>query len=434
VPAGVTSFNFGATPASGGTLPIAFLTAHQSHLTWYSISSGWTTVQNGEYTEELASGPIQSGTSAFSGTATLSAKSSYPGAADVVLLNPAASTNIATPTPSPSAAPTNTPAPTPAPTSTPTSTSSSPYVVDGCHVYAANDWLTTNLITGGSAYASNTVDPNSAAILSNFSAAYSSYNKLNVNGVTASISGHAVINKATNATSMYTIQGLSWGFANDPYNDDSTRQLPWSGSFLNGSGEHTIVLNTQTCVDYEVYGTSWNGSSISASDGYVHNLNHPFNNQYQTDGGLITKSGIPLLGTLDVGEDASAPSINHIAYMLIPGSDSSSVAAGGYVAPATAAATCVSSCTNKLPFGARLRLNSSKYTCPSASTNPQAHKICVQLETYGAIVMDHDGPYNYGIQLSESANGTNPWNANDVAALNGIPITDFDVMTLGTIH
>jgi hypothetical protein len=301
-------------------------------------------------------------------------------------------------------------------------------------VYTANDWFTTNLRTGGSAYASSTVDPNSAGILSNVNSAYGNP-QFNVNGVTVSIANNAVVYRASNATPLYSIGNLDWGFTNDPYNDDpSPYKIPWSSNFAHGAGDHNIVLNTDTCVDYELYGASWTGSAISADDGYVHNLNHPFNTQYSTDGGAITKSGLPMLGTLDVGEDASAASINHIAYMLIPGSDSSSMASGGYVAPATAGATCVSFCSQELPMGARLRLNASKYTCPSASSYPQANKICVQLETYGAIVGDHDGVTTYQIRLAETGDGTNPWNANDVDVLNGIPITDWDVMTLGTIH
>lgn len=317
---------------------------------------------------------------------------------------------------------------------------SSPYVLDGCPVYTAHDWLTTNLLIGGSPYVSNTADRNSPKIIAHFSAAFGDP-VFSINGTNASVSGNAVVNQATNATPLHTIQGLSWGFFNDPHNDDPKKQIPWTNGFLNGSADHAIVLNTQTCVDYEVYDAHWNGSSFAATDGYVHNLNDSFESQYRIDGGTMTKSGIPLIGTMDVGEDAAMPTINHIAYLLIPGMDGSSIAAGGYVAPATAGAPCVARCSNALPFGARLRLNSSKYTCPATSTNPQAHKICVQLETYGAIVMDHNGcPAScsgaqlYSTRLSATSSGGNPWNEDDVSALNGIPLSDWDVMSLGDVH
>lgn len=86
-------------------------------------------------------------------------------------------------------------------------------------------------------------------------------------------------------------------------------------------------------------------------------------------------------------------------------------------------------------MGARLRLNSAKYTCPRASSNPQAHKVCVAMQTYGILVVDHNGSSSsFGPSVMMKSDGTNPWDANDLSALNGIPITAFDVITLGTIH
>jgi hypothetical protein len=157
----------------------------------------------------------------------------------------------------------------------------------------------------------------------------------------------------------------------------------------------------------------------------------------QTTGG-VTVADLPLLGTADIGQDASAPSINHIAYVVLPGPYG--VAEKGRVAPAGFGAACSSYCTNAIPYGARLRLNPSKYACPSASTNPQAHKICVQLETYGMIVGDQTGAGNkFIITVGRNPDGSNPWNASDVNAISatgghGIPLQDFDVMTLGTVR
>jgi hypothetical protein len=298
-------------------------------------------------------------------------------------------------------------------------------------VYSAGDWFTTNLRTGRSSYVSSKVDPQSSEIISNFDTAYSSP-QFNVNGTSVSVPSNAVVNRATYLTRTYTVSGTR--ILNDRYNDDPSNTVPWSNVFIIGGSEHAIVLNTQTCVTWELYGPRWNRASLSAANGYVHNLHYAFDTQYETDSNYITRAGIPMLGTLDVGEDAFAPSINHIAYMLIPGSDNNSIAAGGYVAPATSGARCVRFCAHPLPFGARLLLNATKYTCPNARYYPQANKICVQLETYGAIIVDHDGVDTYQIRLSETANGTNPWDASDVAALNGIPITDWDVMSLGTVR
>jgi hypothetical protein len=75
------------------------------------------------------------------------------------------------------------------------------------------------------------------------------------------------------------------------------------------------------------------------------------------------------------------------------------------------------------------------YACPNPVTNPQANKICEQMETYGAIVMDYNGASGlYSTVLGQTSTGNNPWNASDVSVLNGIPLSDWDVMTLGTVY
>jgi hypothetical protein len=131
--------------------------------------------------------------------------------------------------------------------------------------------------------------------------------------------------------------------------------------------------------------------------------------------------------------------------LILPGTDNSrptgnclteSCAAGGFVDPANAGPACADYCSNPIPFGARLRLNPAKYTCPPASSNPQAHKICVQLETYGAIVVDHGAPAGtFEIPVGPSSDDSNPWNPSDVSAISstsghGIPLIDFDIMAL----
>jgi hypothetical protein len=328
---------------------------------------------------------------------------------------------------------------------------SSPYVLNGCPIYTANDWFTTNLATGGSSYVSNTVDPNSANIIKNLLAAHGGSITLDVNASTSSVDNMGeTANLATSTTPMYNVSASS--FFDDPWGDDTAKTMPWSSSFKSegtcGSGDcHTIVMTgaagnpsgTHPCMDYETYAHSFSlsGSTFGTQYFAVHNLTRPYNDQMQTTGG-VTVADLPLLGTADIGQDASAPSINHIAYVVLPGPYG--VAEKGRVAPAGFGAACSSYCTNAIPYGARLRLNPSKYACPSASTNPQAHKICVQLETYGMIVGDQTGAGNkFIITVGRNPDGSNPWNASDVNAISatgghGIPLQDFDVMTLGTVR
>lgn len=429
-----------ATPSNSADIALALQLPLTRGVTW-TDAPGWTRgMTAAEWNGESLYAQLSS-TSAVSESSTSSTAAS--GYSAIVLLQPTAgSSATVTPTPSaaPSAAPTVAPTVAPTPAATVAPSSSSPYVLDGCHVYTANDWFTTNLATGGSAYATNTVDPHSAQIIANFDLANGNPT-FSINGSTVSIASHVIANQATNATPMLPASGFTFV---DPTGADRGNAMPWQSSFYGGQFEHTEVLNTQTCVDYETYGTNWSSGNtvFHAANGEVHDLKQPFNSQLQLDGATLTQGGVPLIGTEDLGEDVQQPSINHIAYMMIPPNGNNSLGSGGYVYPASHGTTCVSAngsnCTYKLPLGARLRLNPSRYNCDTnvpAAAYPQAHKVCVQLETYGAIVMDHNGESHlYNIMISEKADGTNPWNESDVSRLNGIPLTDWDVMTLGTIH
>jgi len=451
ISSGTTQFNFGSgvRPTVVGAFPLAFFSAHQDGHSWSSITSGWTIAStNGDYSEMIASGPVQAGTTAVNATAVLSSGSNYTGSADILLLNPASGTASPGPTAAPTTAPTSGPAPTPTPgpVSTPApAPQSSGYSYHGCLVYAANDWYTTNLIMGGSSYVSNAVDPNSANIIANMNNALPNLS-FNYGSGASGIAGEEAVNLATNSTPRYTVQGTT--MKNDPYNDDSNNQMPWTNGFLQEGTIgcaydcHSIALNTSTCVDYETYrygSQSWNGSSFTASNGYVHNLHYPLNNQYSGDSGAVDAAGVPLLGSTDFGEELSQSSINHIIGFIWGGPSSGTYGVGGYVAPATNAESCGHYCTNALPYGARLRLHSS-YACPSAASSPQANKVCNQLKTYGMMLTDTAGSLGgsygqAGLRLGESAGGGNPWNNSDMQQLlSNLRITDFDVMNLGTIH
>jgi hypothetical protein len=436
------------TPSSGGELALVFnMPDSLSSLSW-STPSGWTrkvgptSVWSGEGIAQNVTS-----TSAVSETSTIS--SSSQGFAGVVLLKTTGSTS----TPSPTATPASTPRPNPTPTQAPTpSPTSSPtvhgqYAYHGCKVFTSNDWLTTNLVSGGSTYVTNTVDPNSANIIRNLTAAYGN---IPFNYDVQPTLTVANIDTETNVKANPSISGLGYGFGNDPENDDpSPHHIPiTSGTFyqegtstLCSHGDcHVVVLDTVKCLDYETYrsgGYSWNGSTYSAQGGGVENLNHPFNTEPDT----VTAADIPMMGTADWGEDLAYQNsscqpncaIPHTLAVLMP---IAGKALGGHVAPAYYGITCTSYCTNKLPYGARLRLRSS-YTCPSYSSYPQANLLCNQAKQYGWIFNDtvDSGTSGGGVRLADSANGTNPWKSSDYGVfLSNVKITDFDVMTLGTIH
>jgi hypothetical protein len=442
------------TPAQSNELGLALNLPDVSGSPTWSNPSGWT----------IGSGPTStwkgealtkssSTTSAIAETGTLSKSST--GFAGLVLLSPSQSTSA--PTAAPTTAPTSAPtaAPTSAPTSAPVAAGVATY--HGCPLYTANDWFTTNLVNGGSSYVPNTVDPNSANIISNIATHVG-----NINFAANSPSSEETVNivNSTNQIANPQIQGLAYGFANDALNDDSSKTIPISsGNFYeegtNGSAPawgcsggdcHVNVLNTDTCIEYETYksgtygnGThySWNGSTYYAEGGGVENLKHAYNIEPIS----VSAADIPMMGTTDWGEDLAYQksscqpncAIPHILAFFMPNAGQAN---GGYVAPAAwRQAACSTYCTDPLPEGARLRLKSS-YACPSPSSYPQANLLCNQMKQYGIILDDFTGLTNGGgVRLGTSSNGSDPWNSSDYNQLLGnVHITDFDVMTLGTIH
>lgn len=337
------------------------------------------------------------------------------------------------------------------------------YTFHGVAVYTPCDWFTTRLdVTPScSPYAVSTVDSSSEKIIGNLNSSPVCRGecRLSINASTPAVKTSGTpANVALKNTRTYVVRGCAYACSDSIYFDNPQRIIPFSRTFeLEGScnnktayyGDcHVVVVTpmsgnppgTRPGVDYETYqfqppgGSPLNGLTYAAESLATYNLRRP----YHASGSGVTASGLPLLGTQDFGEDASLPSIDHIAYMVLPGSDAKPVASGGFVAPASAGSECMSDCTYTLPMGARLRLNGRKYTCPRSSTNPQAHKLCIQLETYGMIVMDHGAPDGtFRISIAASSDGSNPWNPKDVDAIsttgglgNAIPLSDFDIMTL----
>ncbi len=331
-------------------------------------------------------------------------------------------------------------------------TTNSPYSYAGCGVYTANDWFTTNLITGGSSYALNTIDPRSSRIIANYDVAMGNPT-FHINGTNTTVAQNSPVNLATNATPLVQVTraGCNYMCHNDVYNDDPapgsscTSNCSWKIRWRSGFIEQGLCtagdcrdfsLNTDTCVDYETYTSghwAYTGSAFNIEAGSVHNLRHSYN--VQMNGGP-DNAEIPYIGTALWGEDAALSSIRHIIEVSIAGTNKSPNGSGGWVLPARYGNPCSSYCAYKLPMGARLRLKSS-YACPSAITHPQASKICIAMKTYGIIVIEHNGTgYHgtFGPSLQRKRDGTNPWHDSDVQALDAIPLTAFDVMTLGTVH
>jgi hypothetical protein len=465
------------TPSRADELALAFNLPEAGSTATWTNPAGWTRAAGptSVWKGEALTRPISS-TSAVSESATLS--SAAWGFAGLVVLSPSTSSSTSsagTPAPTaspvasvkPTATPTVTPttapvgAPTAAPTAIPVAAGSASY--HGCPLFAANDWFTTNLISGGSSYVPSTVDPNSASIISNLSNAYSS----GLNFSKDSYPDQYAVNIDNESSSWFMTPvvhaGTWYGFYNDAFGDDSNSNFPvTNGTFLqegtdgctqSGGDCHVVVLDTVKCVDYEGFGKNsssqpqlWDNGKFVAEGGGVTNLRHAFNPAQRVQ---VTAAGLPLMGGTDWGEDETTYNqsscrttnscvIPHSVQFLLPNPN---LGIHGYVAPATAETTpcsvgssyCGSS--NTLPYGARLRLKSS-YACPSAASYPQANMLCNQAKQYGWIFADTTAWSGAGgVRLGVSSNGSDPWNTSDINQfLGNVKLSNFDVMTLGTVH
>jgi hypothetical protein len=371
---------------------------------------------------------------------------SAPSASPTAVASASSSPKSGSPTSSasPTASPKSSASPAPKSSATavpPISVTGNIYTLDGCVVYGPNDWFTTNLSVGGSSYAVNTVDPNSASIISNYTSQNPDVFDFNAGAPHLNASGTPFNNDGGTAN-MTAVSGCCDEGFNDSLNLDPSKNIPWiGGTFLSqgscSTGDcHSEVIDSTACVEYAtyIYGEqSWNGSTFTASAMAVHQLSVPYNGQDSGNG--TTAAGFTLVGVYDNGDDeqnyiARSQVIPHILGIEL----SSHNGVGGYVSPASEEQTCSGNCSYRLPFGARLRLNPNRYTCPSASTNPQANLLCQQMEAYGVIIVDFGNSQVIQTEFEPSHDGTDPWNASDVSGLDNLKLEDFDVMTLGTIH
>lgn len=416
------------TPVTSGDLPLAFFGDSQSG-TFSNLTTGFTADQTqgaGAFDMLAAHGAI-AGTGAQQASVTIGA-AGYGGTA-LLLLKPSG----ATPTPSPPPV-------------------GMQYVypkgsAPNCNVYQPGDWLTADLVDSGGAdaYVPTAKDAGSDTLMSYLQTSYGN--------LAWYLGSKETVNMATNSTATFASAQTETG---DLYGDSSN--IPWTdGSFIteqasthcpgpSGSDCHTVELNTDNCVTYENYTTAALSDMISAGkfqggNGYVHNLNHSYNDQYVHGGLNISFASVPMMGSTAWGEDLNYQQtscqpncfIPHILGFFMPINGASE---SGHTAPALQDQSCAHLCTHEIKAGARLVLNAS-FTCPGVANNPQANLICNTLKKYGMIYDDqdnnwgctlkdygHSGDCLLGLRIGTNKDGSNPWKGNGCCPGAGPPYTN----------
>ncbi|MDB5093247.1 MAG: hypothetical protein JWO85_1348, partial [Candidatus Eremiobacteraeota bacterium] len=279
------------------------------------------------------------------------------------------------PAPSGSPAPTSAPASaTPRPTATPIATATPVATVPpssgnvamfhGCPVFAAGDYYNAPVTNAA-------VDPNTTNYI----------NSVWSNGGTSGFyaaTGNLGVNLANNSTPLLPVHPTGGYAFPVPY--------PWSPNFYiqPPSDHHAMVVQTQTCHEYESWSTSYNSSTntLSAYMGANWDLTKPY--AVLPPGAYSgMASGLSLFAGLVRWEDYQSGAINHA---LNFSGTYGSVTQHKYVSPASSTDPNGSTpAAYDLPYGAHLRLKASFST---AGWGPQATMVANALKTYGMYLAD----------------------------------------------
>jgi hypothetical protein len=200
---------------------------------------------------------------------------------------------------------------------------------------------------------------------------------------------------------------------------------PWKPDFFVEplSDAHAIVVQTQSCHLYESYNTSFAAGVLSAYSGADWSLRRPFVPLPPGTPSAMA-SGLSLYAGMVRWEEVAGGSIRHALDWAAP---QGTVAQWSFVAPASDAEGIPfkGSAAYELPYGARLRLRQS---FDISRFGPQSTAIAVAMKTYGIYLADTARENE--LYDAAALDGSNHWDARDLAALGSIHISDFEVVAL----
>ena len=191
---------------------------------------------------------------------------------------------------------------------------------------------------------------------------------------------------------------------------------PVEGGGRRGKGDrHVLVLQEETCIDYELYKATQKGSGWRAFSGAVFNLRSA---ALRPEGWTSADAaGLPILPLLARYPEVAAGAIDHALRVTVP------VTQKGYIHPATHFASS-SSNPDLPPMGLRLRLEADY---PLAGFSGQALVIMEALKRYGLIVADNGSPWYITGAPSPG------WNEASLEQLKTVPGSAFEAVETGPV-
>jgi hypothetical protein len=274
-------------------------------------------------------------------------------------------------------------------------------VIGGCAVLPANNAWNTRIDQA-------VVDPHSDAYIAN----------INANG------GHAV-HPDFGSDPSYGIPYVTVGAsqANVPVSFDYAEEsdpgpypIP-SNAPVEGGGvgdSHVLVVDTATCVLYELYAAQYQGSDAAgwhAGSGAVWPLK---SNKERPQGWTSADAaGLPILPGLARCDEANSGHIDHAFRFTVNRTRKAYVYPASHVASSQTGA-------DYPPMGLRLRLKASYDT---STLDGQAGAIATALKQYGMILADNGSNWYISGETNPSC-----WNDDDLNRLKAIPGTAFEVV------
>jgi hypothetical protein len=185
--------------------------------------------------------------------------------------------------------------------------------------------------------------------------------------------------------------------------------VPIEGGPHSNGDRHVIVVDRDTCTDYELFAAYPHGGSWSAGSGAIFNLR---SNRLRPAGWTSADAaGLPILPGLARYADVAHGAIDHALRFTVP------CTAPRYVYPARhETSSGRPACP---PMGARLRLKAS---VGIARLPRQARVIAVALKRYGMIVADNGSPWFI------SGAPDRRWSDAELHSLNELSGRDFEVV------
>lgn len=220
----------------------------------------------------------------------------------------------------------------------------------------------------------------------------------------------------TNQQPLVPVSFVAYGDESDPGPYPIPTTAPIEGGTSSNGDRHVLVVNTDSCILYELFRAFPVETSWTADSGAIFDLS---TNAVRPKGWTSADAaGLPILSGLVRFDEVSEGKIEHAIRFTAPSTQR------GFIFPARHFASN-STDPSLPPMGLRLRLKASYDT---SGLTGQAKVIATALKKYGLILADNGGRWFFQGEVNDG------WIDSDLDQLKQIRGTDFEAVDTGPIE